>query len=425
MFEIFSCIYVVVLDVVDLLCVICSEFVFFQYNYCDQMYFVGNLLGLQLCGVCVVVQEVMDKWVSLVVEGYFIGDIQWLCYYCLVSEQLVCVVGVLFSEVVVMNILSVNFYLMMVSFYWFIVECFVIFIEVGVFFIDCYVVELQICFYGFDLVMDLVEVQFDEFNGIVLLQVIECVIVVYGFCFVFVFWFGVQYCSGQVFDLDVIICMVCLQGVCVGFDFVYLVGNVLLQFYDIVFDFVVWCYYKYFNVGLGVVVGCFVYECYYCDIILLCFVGWWGYEEVICFKMVFQFVLVVGVEGWQFSNFLVFGFVLLCVFFDVLDKVGGIDVMCIKLLCLIGMFDVFVCVCLFGVLQVLIFVEFECCGCQFFLCVIGGCECGCSLFEYLQIVGVFGDWCEFDVICILFILLYNCYFDLYYFVEEVEVWVGF
>lgn len=423
MFDLFSCIYVIVLDVVDLLCLLCIEFLILCYGGGEQIYFVGNFLGLQLCGVQVVVQEVMKQWGELVVEGYFIGLMQWLLYYCLVSVQLVCVVGVLFSEVVVMNMLSVNLYLMMVSFYWLIMQCLVILMEVGVFLIDCYVVEVQICFYGFDLVECLVEVQLDEVNGMILLIVIECVIVEYGLCLVLVLWFGVQYCIGQVFDFDVIICVVCLQGVCIGFDLVYLVGNLLLCLYDVVFDFVVWCYYKYFNSGLGVVVGVFVYECYYCDIILLCFVGWWGYEELICFQMVFQFIFVIGVEGWQFSNLLIFGLVLLCVLLDLFECVG-MEVLCSKLLVLIGLFEVLVCVCLLQVLDIIILVDLQCRGCQLLLCVIGGCECGCVLFEYLCGIGVFGDWCEFDVICILFILFYNCYLDVYYFVEEVEVWVG-
>lgn len=167
-----------------------------------------------------------------------------------------------------------------------------------------------------------------------IMEVIECVLVQYGYCVVLVLLLGIQYCIGQVFDFKVIIVLVYVCGCMVGFDLVYVVGNLLLVFNDSGMDFVVWCYYKYVNFGFGVVGGVFVYECYVI-VDLLCFYGWWGNCCDNCFQMVLSFDFILGVEGWQLFNLLILVMVLLCILLEIFCCVG-MDWLCVKLLQFIG-----------------------------------------------------------------------------------------
>jgi kynureninase len=424
MSELLSRTHAVALDAADPLRTLRSEFVFPQHNHRDQTYFVGNSLGLQPRGARAAVQDVMDKWASLAVEGHFTGDTQWLRYHRLVSEQLARVVGALPSEVVAMNTLSVNLHLMMVSFYRPSRERPAILIEAGAFPTDRHAVESQIRFHGFDPATDLIEVQPDEPNGTISLQAIERAITEHGPRLALVLWPGVQYRSGQVFDLDAITRMARLQGARVGFDLAHSVGNIPLQLHDIAPDFAVWCHYKYLNAGPGAVAGCFVHERHHRDTSLPRFAGWWGHEEATRFKMAPQFVPAVGAEGWQLSNPPVLGLAPLRAALNVVDKAGGIAALREKSLRLTGLLDALVRARLTGVLEVLTPSEPDRRGCQLSLRVVGGRERGRSLFEYLQTVGVLGDWREPDVIRISPTPLYNRYQDLHHFVDEVDAWAG-
>ena len=197
------------------------------------------------------VQEVMKQWGELAVEGHFTGPTQWLSYHRLVSAQLARVVGALPSEVVAMNTLSVNLHLMMVSFYRPSTQRPVILMEAGAFPTDRHAVEAQIRFHGFDPAECLVEVQPDEANGTISLNAIERAIAEHGPRLALVLWPGVQYRTGQAFDLDAITRAARLQGARIGFDLAHSVGNLPLRLHDVAPDFAVWCHYKYLNSGPG------------------------------------------------------------------------------------------------------------------------------------------------------------------------------
>ena len=425
MSELLSRTHAVALDAADPLRALRNEFVFPQHNHRDQTYFVGNSLGLQPRGARAAVQEVMDKWASLAVEGHFTGDTQWLHYHRLVSEQLARVVGALPSEVVAMNTLSVNLHLMMVSFYRPTAERPVILMEAGAFPTDRHAVESQLRFHGFNPDTDLVEVQPDEPNGTISLQAIERAITEHGPRLALVLWPGVQYRSGQVFDLEAITRMARLQGARVGFDLAHSVGNVPLQLHDIAPDFAVWCHYKYLNAGPGAVAGCFVHERHHRDATLPRFAGWWGHEKETRFRMGPAFVPTPGAEGWQLSNPPILGLAPLRASLEVFEKAGGMDAIRTKSLKLTGLLEALIRARLSDVLQIITPADTAQRGAQLSLRVIGGRERGRELFEYLLSVGTVGDWREPDVIRISPAPLYNRYMDLLRFVEEVETWRGF
>lgn len=413
----------IALDAADPLRQLRGEFIFPQHQNADQTYFVGNSLGLQPRGAKAMVQEVLDLWAQHAVEGHFTGPTRWMNYHRLVSEQLARVVGALPSEVVAMNTLSVNLNLMLVSFYRPSRERPAILMEAGAFPTDRHAVESHIRFHGFDPATDLIELQPDESNGTISMQAIEQAIAEHGPRLALVLWPGVQYRSGQAFDLATITRLAQAQGANVGFDLAHSVGNLPLSLHDDGPDFAVWCHYKYLNSGPGAVAGCFVHERHARDTGLPRFAGWWGHEEATRFQMAPQFTPALGAEGWQLSNPPVLGLAPLRASLALFDQ-AGMPALRRKSLQLTGYLEALVQARLANVLQIVTPAEPERRGCQLSLRVAGGREQGRSLFEYLQSVGVLGDWREPDVIRISPAPLYNRYRDVYHFVEEVEAWAG-
>ena len=411
------------LDAADPLRHLRDQFLIPQHDGGDQTYFVGNSLGLQPRGAQAMVQEVMDLWARIAVEGHFTGPTHWMNYHRLVRDALARVVGAQPGEVVAMNTLSVNLHLMMVSFYRPTAERPAILMEAGAFPTDRHAVESQIRFHGFDPATDLIEVQPDEANGTISMAAIEQAIAEHGKRVALVLWPGVQYRSGQVFDLDAITQLARAQGANVGFDLAHSVGNVPLHLHDTAPDFAVWCHYKYLNSGPGAVAGCFVHERHARDISLPRFAGWWGHEQATRFQMAPEFVPELGAEGWQLSNPPVLGLAPLRASLALFDQ-AGMEALRAKSLQLTGYLETQVRARLPHVLHIVTPTEPQRRGCQLSLRVAGGRAQGRSLFEYLQSVGVLGDWREPDVIRISPTPMYNRYRDVLRFVEEVEAWAS-
>lgn len=411
------------LDAADPLRHLRDQFLIPQHGGKDQAYFVGNSLGLQPRGAQAMVQEVLDLWARIAVEGHFTGPTHWMNYHRLVRDALARVVGAQPGEVVAMNTLSVNLHLMMVSFYRPTTERPAILMEAGAFPTDRHAVESQIRFHGFDPATDLIEVQPDEANGTISMAAIERAIAEHGKRVALVLWPGVQYRSGQVFDLDAITRLARAQGANVGFDLAHSVGNVPLTLHDTAPDFAVWCHYKYLNSGPGAVAGCFVHERHARDTTLPRFAGWWGHEQATRFQMAPEFVPELGAEGWQLSNPPVLGLAPLRASLELFDQ-AGMEALRAKSLQLTGYLETQVRARLSNVLQIVTPAEPQRRGCQLSLRVAGGRAQGRSLFEYLQSVGVLGDWREPDVIRISPTPMYNRYRDVLHFVEEVEAWAG-
>ena len=423
MSEALSRAHAIALDAADPLRDLRHEFLIPCHDGGEQTYFVGNSLGLQPRGAQAAVQEVMGQWAELAVEGHFTGPTQWLGYHRLVRDALARVVGALPSEVVAMNTLSVNLHLMMVSFYRPSAARPVILMEAGAFPTDRHAVEAQIRFHGFDPADCLVEVVPDDATGLITPAAIEAAIALHGPRLALVLWPGVQYRTGQAFDLPAIAALARAQGARIGFDLAHSVGNVPLQLHDVAPDFAVWCHYKYLNGGPGAVAGAFVHARHHRDASLPRFAGWWGHEESTRFQMAPQFTPAVGAEGWQLSNPPILGLAPLRASLDLFER-AGMDALRSKSLQLTGLLDALVQARLPHVLERVTPADPAQRGCQLSLRVVGGRARGRALFEHLRDSGVLGDWREPDVIRISPTPLYNRYTDLHTFVEAVEAWAA-
>lgn len=422
MTDLLSRAHAVALDAADPLRHLRDDFMFPQHAGQDQTYFVGNSLGLQPRGARAMVAEVLDQWGALAVEGHFTGPTQWLTYHQLVRDGLARVVGAQPGEVVAMNTLSVNLHLMMASFYRPTPERGAILIEAGAFPSDRHAVESQLRLHGLDPATQLIEVEADQPNGTVSMAAIADAIARHGPRLALVLWPGIQYRTGQAFELGEIARLTRAQGAMVGFDLAHAVGNIALTLHDDGADFAVWCHYKYLNAGPGAVGGCFVHA-RHANSDLPRMAGWWGHEQQSRFRMEPQFVPSPGAEGWQLSNPPVLALAPLRASLELFDQ-AGMPALRAKSEQLTGHLEQLIHARVPQVLQIVTPAEPAQRGCQLSLRVAGGRAQGRSLFEYLQSVGVLGDWREPDVIRIAPVPLYNRFSDLHRLVEQVETWAS-
>ncbi|MBB4654101.1 kynureninase [Xanthomonas sp. F14] len=422
MTDLLSRAHAVAVDAADPLRHLRDDFVFPQHAGQDQTYFVGNSLGLQPRGARAMVAEVLDQWGALAVEGHFTGPTQWLTYHQLVRDGLSRVVGAQPGEVVAMNTLSVNLHLMMASFYRPTPERGAILIEAGAFPSDRHAVESQLRLHGLDPATQLIEVEADQPNGTVSMAAIADAIARHGPRLALVLWPGIQYRTGQAFELGEIARLAHAQGAMVGFDLAHAVGNIALTLHDDGADFAVWCHYKYLNAGPGAVGGCFVHA-RHANSDLPRMAGWWGHEQQSRFRMEPQFVPSPGAEGWQLSNPPVLALAPLRASLELFDQ-AGMPALRAKSEQLTGHLEQLIHARVPQVLQIVTPAAPAQRGCQLSLRVAGGRAQGRSLFEYLQSVGVLGDWREPDVIRIAPVPLYNRFSDLHRLVEQVETWAS-
>lgn len=411
------------LDAADPLRPLRSEFLIPKHKHNEQIYFCGNSLGLQPRGARAHVLQVLDKWSHEAVEGHFTGQAQWMTYHEQVREPLARVVGAQPSEVVAMNSLTANLHLMMVSFYRPTSERAAIIIEAGAFPSDRHAVESQIRFHGFDPATQLIEVQPDQADGTLSMGAIERAIGEHGARTALVLWPGIQYRTGQSFELKKIARLAHAQGAVAGFDLAHAVGNVPVDLHDSQADFAVWCHYKYMNAGPGAVAGCFVHE-RHARTSRPRFAGWWGHEKETRFQMGPQFVPTPGADGWQLSNPPILALAPLLASLEVFDKAGGMTAIRAKSEKITGFLESLIRARVPETLEIVTPSDPARRGSQLSLRVAGGRERGRELFEYLSSVGTIGDWREPDVIRISPAPLYNKFMDVYRFVEEVESWRG-
>ena len=397
-----------------------DEFHLPLHNGAPQAYFVGNSLGLQPKGARAHVEEVLDKWATEAVEGHFTGQAQWMTYHGLVREPLANVVGALPHEVVAMNSLTANLHLMMVSFYQPTIERTAILVEAGSFPSDRYAVESQLKYRGLPPHLTLIEVEADEPEGTLSMQAIERAMTEHGPKLALILWPGVQYRTGQAFDLKEITRLGHAAGAAVGFDLAHAAGNLPLQLHDSGADFAVWCNYKYMNAGPGAVAGCFVHE-RHAQTTRPRFAGWWGNDEAVRFRMDPEFSPTPGADGWQLSNPPILGLAPLRASLDQFAR-AGMPALRAKSEALTGYLEALIREQLSDVLQIVTPREPARRGCQLSLRVVGGRERGRALFEHLAARGVLGDWREPDVIRISPAPLYNTHADVLRFARSVQDW---
>lgn len=413
----------IALDAADPLRALRNEFLIPRHKHNEQLYFCGNSLGLQPRGARKYVQEVLDKWAEQAVEGHFTEPAQWMTYHELVRDGLAKVVGAQPTEVVAMNSLTANLHLMMVSFYRPTAGRPAILMEAGAFPSDRHALESQVRFHGFDPARDLIELEPDQPDGTLSMQAIERAIGEHGHRLALVLWPGIQYRTGQAFDLAEITRLGHAQGAMVGFDLAHAAGNLPVQLHASGADFAVWCHYKYMNAGPGAVAGCFVHE-RHAHTDRPRFAGWWGHQKESRFRMGPEFVPTPGADGWQLSNPPILGLAPLRASLELIAQAGGMAALRAKSEKLTGFLEALIRARVGDALQIVTPADPAQRGAQLSLRVVGGREHGRDLFEYLASVGTIGDWREPDVIRISPTPLYNRFMDVYRFVEEVETWRG-
>lgn len=267
----------------------------------QSIYLCGNSLGLQPKRTEAAILQELKDWRQFGVEGHFEAQNPWLPYHEFLTEYYAEIVGAKATEVVAMNTLTVNLHLMMVSFYRPTEERYKIVIEGGAFPSDQYAAKSQLEFHGFDPEQALIELVPRQGEDTLRTEDIEALLEAQGAQIALVLLGGVNYYTGQFFDLEAITRTSHKNGCVVGFDLAHAAGNVPLSLHEWGVDFACWCSYKYLNSGPGSVAACFVHE-NHAHTDRPRFAGWWGHDKESRFRMGPDFQAIPGAEGWQLSN---------------------------------------------------------------------------------------------------------------------------
>jgi kynureninase len=265
-------------------------------------YLCGHSLGLQPRRTAELIQQELADWQHLGVDGHFAGRRPWLTYHEPIGAKLAVLIGAQTQEVVAMNSLSVNLHLLLVSFFRPTGKRHKILIEQGAFPSDRYAVASQLRWHGFDPNDALLVVEPRKGETSIRQEDIHDLLEREGNNIALVLLPGVQYLTGQCFDITSITKAARKQGCIVGFDLAHAIGNVPLALHDSDIDFAVWCGYKYLNGGPGAIGGVFVHARHAHEYSLPRFAGWWGHDKETRFAMPNSFVPLSGAEGWQISN---------------------------------------------------------------------------------------------------------------------------
>jgi kynureninase len=381
----------------------------------DVIYLCGNSLGLQPFITKAYVEQELEDWKNLGVEGHLHAQNPWLPYHEFLTEKTAALVGAQHDEVVNMNSLTVNLHLMMVSFYRPTKERYKILIEGNAFPSDHYAVQSQIRFHGFNVQDALIEAKPRDGEAIVRADDIFEIIEKEGDKIALIMMAGVNYYSGQLFNMKDITEAGHKKGCVVGFDLAHAIGNVPLYLHDWDVDFAVWCNYKYMNGGPGAIGGAFINNKHVKDATLPKFLGWWGHDKETRFLMDTKYIPIPTAESWQLSNPPIFQLAALKASLDVfyeahIEKLREKSVL------------------LTGYMEYLIneknkendFIEIitpanpDARGCQLSL---RAKENGKVTYDRLIKECVFCDWREPDVIRVAPVPLYNTFEDVYCFVE--------
>ncbi|MDB5024064.1 MAG: kynU [Mucilaginibacter sp.] len=402
------------LDAQDELKAFRNEFLIPQHDGKDAVYLCGNSLGLQPVSAHKYLTTQLNSWKDLAVEGWFQGENPWLSFHQQLKKPLTDLTGARSEEITVMNSLTVNLHLMFVSFYKPTNKRYKILMEGGAFPSDQYAVESQVAFHGFEPGKAIIELypregeyalRTDDIISAIEQNAQELALVLFG---------GVNYYTGQLFDMAAIAKAAHNAGAYAGFDLAHAVGNVPLKLHEWDADFACWCSYKYMNSGPGGISGIFVHEKHFDNPQLQRFAGWWGYRADKRFLMAPGFDPARGAEGWQVSTSPILLMAVHKAALDVFEKAGGLDKLRDKSILLTAYLE--------HLVQQINRKHGE----QLFMIITPanpderGCQLsivckrdGKAIFNYLGQNGVIGDWREPDVIRLSPVPLYNSFKDVY------------
>jgi len=386
-----------------------------QHNGQPVVYFTGNSLGLQPRSCSAYVQQELDDWASLGVEGHFQAKNPWMPYHEIFPKQLSAIVGCKEEEVVVMNQLTVNLHLLMVSFYRPTATRYKIICEGRAFPSDQYALESQARYHGFDPDDAIVEVFPRENEHTLRTEDIIACIKEQGDAVALVLFGGVNYYTGQLFDMPAITRAAHAAGAMAGFDLAHAVGNVELQLHDWDVDFACWCSYKYLNSGPGGVAGVYIHNRHATDTSVPRFAGWWGYTKSTRFKMEKGFEAIPTAEGWQLSNAPILSMAAHKASLDIFTE-AGMEALHTKRKKLAAYLH-FVLADINRdsaekLIEVITPADENARGCQVSMLML---QNGRAVFDALTAAGVIADWREPNVIRVAPVPLYNSFEDIWRF----------
>ena len=377
------------------------------------VYLCGNSLGLQPRSTREAIEQELKDWENYGVEGHFHAKNPWMPYHEFLTNAMANLVGAKPVEVVVMNTLSVNLHLMMVSFYQPTKKRSKILIEFDAFPSDKYAVESQIKFHGFDPKECLIELKAREGEELIRMEDIEKVIEEQGAEIALIMIGNTNYYTGQFFDMKKITELGHAKGCKVGFDCAHGAGNVELNLHDSGADFAVWCSYKYINSGPGSLGGCFVHERHSNDNSLPKFAGWWGNNKDTRFGMRDGFDPILGVESWQLSNPPILSMAAILASLKIFEE-AGISNLRKKAIQLTSYLEFLVDKINDDRVKIITPRDPKERGSQLSIQVKSADK---SLFDKISEKGVIADWREPDVIRIAPVALYNSYMDVFRFAK--------
>ena len=379
----------------------------------DLLYFCGNSLGLQPRTARAYVDQELEDWARLGVDGHFDARHPWLPYHEFLAEPTARLVGAKPEEVVVMNTLTVNLHLMLVSFYRPTAERCKILVEGRAFPSDQYALKSQIAFHGFDPETAFLEMHPRAGESYIRTEDLVARLEEEGEQIALVLLGGVNYYTGQAFDMATITEAAHAQGCVVGYDLAHAVGNLELRLHDWQVDFAVWCSYKYLNGGPGCLAGCFVHERHARRSDLPRFAGWWGQNKRTRFQMGPDFDPIPGAEGWQISNPPILPMAALRASLEIFDEVG-MPALRRKSERLTGYLEFLLGGFADQGVSILTPSDPNQRGCQLSVRVA---ENGRAVFQRLRPRGVVCDWREPDVIRVAPVPLYNRFEDVFRFAQ--------
>ncbi len=393
-------------------------FYFPQFNGKDSIYFTGNSLGLQPRSTRSFIEQELKDWETFGVEGHLHAKNPWLYYHHFLEEQTARLVGAKPIEVVVMNTLTVNLNLLLISFYRPTKMRYKIMMEYMAFPSDQYAIENQVKFHGYDPNETIIELMPREGEYTLRTEDIltaieknknELALIMIG---------GVNYYTGQLFDMQKITAFAkkCSEEIVVGFDLAHAAGNVELNLHDWDVDFATWCSYKYLNSGPGGSSGVFIHEKHANNSLLPRLSGWWGNEESTRFKMQKGFFPQQGAAGWQMSNAQIFSMAAHRASLEIFDK-AGMKNLREKSLLLTAYLEYLLLKGKRKDLKIITPSNPDERGCQLSIVME---KDGKNTFNKLTENGIIADWREPDVIRIAPVPLYNSFEDVWRFAKIME-----
>ncbi|MFT3981537.1 MAG: kynureninase [Ferruginibacter sp.] len=386
----------------------------------EAIYFTGNSLGLQPKSTQEYVLNELEDWANFGVEGHFHARNPWMPYHEIFTTQLSKLVGALPHEVVAMNQLTVNLHLLLVSFYRPTKERYKIICEAKAFPSDQYAMESQVKYHGYKYEDAVIEVAPREGEHTIRTEDILATIEQHKDSAALVLFSGVNYYTGQLFDMPAITDAAHKAGAYAGFDLAHAAGNVPLQLHDWNVDFACWCSYKYLNSGPGGVSGVYIHERHSSDTDIPRFAGWWGHDKDNRFLMEQGFRPIPSAEGWQLSNAPVLSMAAHKASLDVFDKAGW-DKVFTKAKALTQylwhVLDEVNAACADRPVQIITPRNEAEHGCQVSMLMLRD---GKKIFDELKAQSVIADWREPNVIRIAPVPLYNSFEDVFRFGEIIS-----